>query len=302
MAIDFRKLTTPTTQLSSLERKARLDVFMSCTSDAEMARHILEFARTLRKSQHLNTDPTYSYDEAALYRLIPEIARRLDPSITLEDAEVPKDEERKDTVLFMRDAPIEKLHSLVASFCDNASMRRITDNEIDDNIRDTAKLWVMSASRKTPLAYAFDRLSPGFAQRDAVKASDELEPLAGVFLVVREEGVQFESGKRAQLDHLVKYYENRFEAYDALELFSQQTRDVMLGDPTKAVEDILKMDTLRLRFSGVKTLQAAAQTYIERSDEVFLQVQAPDSTVMHSVDMRKLFGKERTVETPDFSM
>lgn len=121
--VDFRKLISPKSRREVAQRTAAVHEYHKLP-DTGKAEVLLTHARALIDSGVFSSDQRYSYDEWALYRVIPEIALRLDPGVTLRETEQPKDEESTDRVTWLRGAGVEKLQSAVSSIQANGSFRR----------------------------------------------------------------------------------------------------------------------------------------------------------------------------------
>lgn len=92
--------------------------------DKAMAARLVDLARRLVDSGRFNPDPRYSYDEWALNRVIPELARRLDPEMTLLPREIPQPEEAADPVTWLGGMSDSRFASCIRSVMEQASFRR----------------------------------------------------------------------------------------------------------------------------------------------------------------------------------
>lgn len=89
--VDFRKMISPRSQAQMKEVRDELNL---PRSNPEMAEWLVGLARELRGTGHFSAEPIYSYDEWALFRVIPELAARLDPALVRLPEEMPQQDEK----------------------------------------------------------------------------------------------------------------------------------------------------------------------------------------------------------------
>lgn len=181
--VDFRKLISPKSRAENRRIAEQIMAFQKL-QPGEMAEELLGHSRKLIDSGAFSTDQRYSYDEWALYRIIPEIALRLDPRITLRNNEHPSVDERADNVTWLRGESIEKLLSAVSSILSNGSFRRAQARDTDGDVRFSVE--VLFGSNPNIFTVAADTISSGFLP-ERVKP-DERDPLPGVYLIGSTQG------------------------------------------------------------------------------------------------------------------
>ena len=86
--VDFRKMISYDGRQRVSRMLCAVDAFSNLDKKGQ-ARVILEVARKVYDRGSFNTSHHYSYDEALLLRVIPQIAKRLDPDVALLDREQP---------------------------------------------------------------------------------------------------------------------------------------------------------------------------------------------------------------------
>jgi len=174
--MDFRKLISPKTKAATRRRSEAVMAFQNDTPEGQAAT-LLHAARTLRESGAFSKDQRYSYDEWALYRVVPELAMKLDPNVELQDVENPDEEERVDQVTWLRGAPAERLESAAKSIMANASFSRIRD--CSDEMNDLAD--AMFTYNTCYFSVAADTVFPGCApEREFL---DTRDPLPGQYVL-----------------------------------------------------------------------------------------------------------------------
>lgn len=210
--VDFRKLISPRSQAEIKHRRQTVMRFQELPP-RDMARELLDMSRALIDSDRFSSEPNWSYDERALYRVIPEIARRLDPEVELRDSEIPKDDERKDQVTWIHGQSLERLIHAARGIADNGAFSRANAPE-DPNL--TFIKEVLFDNNPCAFTIAADTISPGaFPDR---ATPDEREPLPGFYVV----------GQGESYDKVLKYADNRQEAdrfFDAAVLDQEGTAD-----------------------------------------------------------------------------
>jgi hypothetical protein len=177
--VDFRKLTSPRARL---ENQRLRDAIKACESmsNTDMARELLTHSRTLIDSGAFSTDQRWSYDEWALYRVIPELALKLDPTVELRDTENPSSEEKADWVTYLRDQPAHALHSAILSIVNNCQLGRAHNKGTDARFAAD----VLLANRHNAFKIAAGRVFPGLYPKneDHVEKPD----LNGFFVIARD--------------------------------------------------------------------------------------------------------------------
>lgn len=185
--MDFRKLTSPKTQAHLAAQRQSILKFQAL-DPKPMAAALLQASRQLIDSGCFSSEPDFSHDEWALYRVIPAMARMLDPEVELRDTEIVKEGERRDPLTWAGDADTKKLkravvslhlESAVKSILQNASLSRATLGDQADE--DAAELLVGDRRRACALSVAMDCISPGlyFSRVE----SDTRPPLTGAYLI-----------------------------------------------------------------------------------------------------------------------
>jgi hypothetical protein len=201
--MEFRKVISPKSQAATERRRAAVMEFQEDTPEGQAAT-LLNAARKMRESGAFSDDPRYSYDEWALYRVVPELALKLDPSIELQAAENPDEKEREDQVTWLRCAPAERLESAVKSILSNASFSRIRAH--GDEMNDTAD--ATFGFNVNCLSVAADIIFPGLAPKR--ETADDRAPLSGQYVLCCH---------KSGYDRVMQYSEDPVEiekVYDAL--------------------------------------------------------------------------------------
>lgn len=206
--VDFRKMISPRSQAKLEEIRSEL---AEPRNNSEMAAWLVGLARELRETGRFKEDETYSYDEWALFRVIPELAVRLDPTLVRMPEEMPRDAEKSDMVTYVATATDARLDEMVASIISNSSFARCRsemENTRADRIVDMIHL---HRGQRCPLSQAANRLAgrptPGFGD-------DDRTPLTGSYLVAAnprhdtvllysEDMDELERGMRVLTDRLV---------------------------------------------------------------------------------------------------
>lgn len=181
--VDFRRAISPRAQSEIASEREKVMAFQDLAPDA-MAARLLEMSRELIDSGRFNTNPNWSYDERALYRVVPEVARRLYPKIALRDSETPGNEERDDPVTWIRDKPDDAVVAAARGIVENGSFSRV--EALGAPLTDLAATRnVLFRRGASALTVAADTLSPGaFPAREA---PDDRAPLDGVYVVLAQE-------------------------------------------------------------------------------------------------------------------
>lgn len=154
--MDFRVLLSP----RSRSEMAAVDVAMqefTALDDKAMAAGLVDLARRLIATDSFHPDQRYSYDEWALNRVIPELARRLDPELPLLPREIPQPDEASDPVTWLKGMTDERFTGCIRSILEHASYRRVAPGQFDldrDLITGKINPIVVAASRVFPDAFA----------------------------------------------------------------------------------------------------------------------------------------------------
>ncbi len=143
----------------------------------EMASELISAARDLADSGVFKSDYTWSYDEWAIYRVLPALARRLDPEIELRESEIPKEDESRDLVTSIEEGNDEKLLSHVGSIISNVSFMRAQKCDRDSPARRAANFLIMHRSDCSAISIAMDTVCPGSYPKRATP--DVRPPLEG---------------------------------------------------------------------------------------------------------------------------
>lgn len=176
--VDFRKLLSPASRAQIARRNAIVMEFQDL-APKEMADALLTNARTLQDSGCFSPDQRYSYDEWALYRVVPEVALALDPDVVLRDVEQPDPKEAEDQVTWLRGAAREKLEHCIKSILANGSFQRALLPEVDPGVRLVADVTFRESA--SLFSVAADQIFPGSFPRRA--QPDSRPPLPGRYLV-----------------------------------------------------------------------------------------------------------------------
>jgi len=127
--IDFRKLIKPATLVQMEKISAQMETF-SAKDPAEQARDLLDIARRAFACGGYLEDDRRSYDEWALLRVMPEIARRLDPTITLLPREIPRPgEAEQDRITDVRGADREIMNRFARNILAHGSFSKVRNGE-----------------------------------------------------------------------------------------------------------------------------------------------------------------------------
>ncbi|MFX4299849.1 hypothetical protein [Pseudosulfitobacter pseudonitzschiae] len=258
--VDFRKLVSPKSRRKIAERYAFISEFETM-SDAEKAEVLLTKSRSLIDSGVFSSDQRYSYDEWALYRVIPEIALRLDHTVTLRETEHPKEDERKDQVTWLRNASRERLHSAVMSVIGNCSFSRATTRHVPVDVRLAADL--LLGMKPNLITLAAEAIIPQIGPEP--KEPDERPPLTGTYLI---------ASLSDDMDRVLRYSEDPVEISRAFDLAIAMCR----GEDTESDDDIdTKMMTHFKEgyFFGVK-LNTIQSVSLQTFDGEILQIEKID--------------------------
>lgn len=176
--VDFRKMISPRSQA---KLKAIHDELTEIRTNPEMAAWLVGMARELRETGRFQKDETYSYDEWALFRVIPEMAVRLDPTLVRLPEEMPKEAEKRDMVTYVGTATDARLDEMVKSIISNGSFARGRSEMGDTRADRIVDMFHLHRGQRCPLSQASNRLA-GRPAADFV--DDEREPLTGSYLIV----------------------------------------------------------------------------------------------------------------------
>lgn len=197
--VDFRKLLSPKSRAEIAVRR-EIAIEFQGKDAAGMAMALVQASRTLIDSGLFNSDPTYSYDEWALYRCIPALARRLDPKLELRAEEIAKPDEMRDPLTWLEAGDDQKLLGSIGSILEHASLRR--GNGGAKEARLACEFLLEYRSRGSAISVAIDTVCPGsFPVR--VEA-DTRVPLTGFQLIAT----------RGEHDRVLRYAEKEAELDD----------------------------------------------------------------------------------------
>ncbi|MBW3243264.1 hypothetical protein KUV57_11205 [Epibacterium sp. DP7N7-1] len=207
--VDFRKLLSPKSREEIAVRKERAIEFQA-KDPSGMASALIEASRALIDSGLYNTDPTYSYDEWALYRCIPALAKRLDPDLEMRVDEIPKSDEKRDPLTWIEDGDDQKLLSAIQSIIGNGSFARSRAGSKE--VQAATEFLIENRDRGSALSVAIDTVCPGSYPKRT--EANTRAPLPGVQLIATH----------GEYDKVLRYSE--FEAdlddfYQALVLIRQ---------------------------------------------------------------------------------
>jgi hypothetical protein len=176
--VDFRKMISPASNMQIKKRNQAIMDFQEL-GRVEMAEEILRHSRRMIDSGSFSRDQRYSYDEWALYRVVPELALRLNPLVDLRANENPTEAERADILTYLRDGNEEDLKRSISSVLSNASFRRITLANPDPE--DVFSSEVLFSHRPNAFSVAANTVFPG--TYPTVATADEREDLPGFFII-----------------------------------------------------------------------------------------------------------------------
>ena len=224
--VDFRKMTSPRSRREWASLQEEIDAAKQKDTPA-LAAWILDLSRTLRNSGKFNADPTYSYDEWALYRVIPELARRLDPQIVLRPDEIPDaSKEGQDRLTWVKDATSERFAEMIDSILANASFRRGIDFSFDASDRAARMLHFFRGS-ENPIRITLDRLSGKVPE---IKVQETQPPLTGFYLI----------GEKQKRDTVLFYGETAAETVHAWDAVRASIDGLDLSDDQKKMVEQIR--------------------------------------------------------------
>lgn len=200
--IDFRTIISPKSNAFLQDANEKMLRFGSMSPEA-MARELLSMSRVLIDSDIFSKDQRWSYNEWALYRVIPELASRLDPNIVLRPEEQPDTSEKDDMVTWLRGEPDAKLMDCVSSIRGNASIHRAAVVRSKDP--DLHKIaWLIDyPGHYSAVTIAMDTLQPGFC---VDRAKPEHRPdLTGQYLIAN---VELKNDSRDDHEQVLQYSED----------------------------------------------------------------------------------------------
>lgn len=173
--VDFRKMISPKSRARSHARTQKFMDFADL-SNQEMGAQLLDMTRTLRNCGAFSDDQRYSYDEWALYRVLPEIALRLNPDLELEACERASPEEKEDRPANVVGISNQELADHVSSMSSNASFMRARKGIGVEEDESSVIAEMMTCTYNYSLAtIAMDRLERGrFANRPAHSEKSDL--------------------------------------------------------------------------------------------------------------------------------
>ena len=197
--VDFRKMLSARARDEIAVRRERAMAFQAL-DPAGMAASLVAASRSLIDSGLFNTDPTWSYDEWALHRCIPALAKRLDPELELRADEIAKPEEKRDPLTWLEAGDDQKLLSSITSILSHASFRRAEAGS--EEVRIASDLLLEYRDRGSAISVAMDTVTPGqFPKRTE---PDTRDPLPGVQLVATH----------GAYDRVLRYAESEAELDD----------------------------------------------------------------------------------------
>lgn len=182
--VDFRKLISAKSRQRFAAREAILARFEEAVP-AGKAAQLLEASRTLIDSGRFKTDQRYSYDEWALYRVIPALARGLaGPGLELRETEIAKPEEKADPITWLGDKShdhLERLETATRSILANSALRR-AGSENDDPVAEAAQ-FLIGRPHHCAISVALDCLRPGTFPKRVADEAEEKPDLTGFQLI-----------------------------------------------------------------------------------------------------------------------
>lgn len=193
--VDFRKIISPRSQSQLQSVRDELAI---PRSNAEMAEWLVGMARELRQTGRFHADHSYSYDEWALFRVIPELAVRLDPAAARLAEEMPQEVEKRDMKTYVADTTDARLGEMVASIIANGSFGRGRSETEDSRADRIVDMLHIHRGERCPLSQAKNRLA---GHPDPVFEEDERAPLPGSYLIASTE----------RRDHVLMYSEDPAE-------------------------------------------------------------------------------------------
>jgi len=245
LMVDFRKLLSPKSRAEIAVRQERAIEFQS-KDPAGMAEALVEASRSLIDSGLFSSDPTYSYDEWALYRCIPALAKRLDPRLEPRVDEIAKSDEKRDPLTWLDEGDDRKLLSSIQSIIGNGSFMRSECGSKE--VQAATEFLIRNRDRGSAISVAMDTVLPGSYPRRV--EADTRDPLIGIQLVA----------KHGEHDRVLRYADSEAELDDVYRALVSSRQGEELSD-----------DDERL----VRGLRSW-----ERMDFEALSIQAFDGTVL----------------------
>lgn len=172
--VDFRKLIS----YDSRQRVARMMSVIErfdASDPKTQARILLDTARKVYEDGAFSVEHHYSYDEALLLRVIPQIAHRLDPDIVLLDREKPGEDGPHSTP--WAEKSDEDIAYYAGSCVANCSL-----NRADGDDYEASSCLVMSWNRGNMVKIAINSLVPGWFP--LVPDNKVQDPLTGYQVVL----------------------------------------------------------------------------------------------------------------------
>ena len=176
--VDFRRLISPKSQNELIKANEELIAIQELDPSA-LADRLLELSRCLQDSGCFKPDQRYSYDEWAIYRVVPTLARRLDPDVVLRETEKPQDVERNDPITDLSDPTDEKLLRCISSILSHGSFMRAKMPGTDPVVK--AATETLFGHGVSLMSIATDTAFPG-TYPDRVSL-DTREPLKGLYVI-----------------------------------------------------------------------------------------------------------------------
>lgn len=185
--VDFRKLITPLAQKELAQQNAELLRFKALDPKS-MAAELIGFSRVMIDSGLFSQDRRYSYDEWALYSVIPDLARAIDKTIVLRPEEGSNDEPDR---RHPSGAPLDsQIHSILrnGSFgradlhANKTSRARIIGDMPRQQQNEVRHAHAMLTDRNTnAITIGAKTVFPGLFPD--VSEVDQREPLEGLYLI-----------------------------------------------------------------------------------------------------------------------
>lgn len=216
---DFRKIVSPRIQKQLRNENAEV-ARLHALDDSALAAEILDLARQAREIRADKVEvPFYTYTTALLHQVIPFLAKKMDPSIELEQVEIDAIESAKpDRLNNMAAKELGELRSYVGVMISNASM--VYGLTAEQSHEMPIRILDRLLEHGNPVALLVDRLAPAPEGLDRVERPgdgttrfpawtppDARAPLEGFWLMVtRPDGHENVAG----------YYDTRAQAAGAL--------------------------------------------------------------------------------------
>lgn len=259
--VDFRKLLSPKSRAEIAVRRERAIEFQA-KDPAGMAGALVDASRTLVDSGLYRTDEPkahWSYDEWALLRVIPALAKRLDPNLDLRKTEIATPDEKSDPVTWLDEGDDQKLLGFVKSIISHASFARSGGGSED--VRIATDLLLEYRDRGSAISVAMDTVLPGsFEARTEAETRD---PLPGVQLIATH----------GEHDRVLRYAESDAELDDVYRaLVSSRQGEELSDDDGRLVRGLRSWE--RMDFQAL-SIQAFDGTVLREDCFVAAEDTAP---------------------------